>query len=131
MFLSYTTFLNASFLLSTLLPLMAYSTPISPNSISARQGPKQCTTLTRKAWYAFIFHGRFNILVANKVRLFLYRHTLTEVEKKEYIDAELCLMNSSTKNSKSPFAVTRFDDLQAVHQLQGPVVHRTVSTYTK
>ena len=71
MFLSYAAFLNAAVLLSTLLPLIAHSTPVSRNSIPRLQHQQphglekrnhQCDTiLKRKAWYAFINHGLLSI----------------------------------------------------------------------
>jgi len=50
------------------------------------------------------------------------RHTLTNVEKKAYLDAELCLMN---KPSKLHIRASRtiFDDFQAAHVLLTEIVH--------
>jgi len=53
------------------------------------------------------------------------RHTLTNDEKLEYINAELCLM-SKPATLGLPGAVTRFDELQAIHQLQAYKTHYVV-----
>lgn len=50
------------------------------------------------------------------------RHTLSDAEKREYLDAEVCLMNLPTKTGL-PAAVSRFDDLIKSHQLQSGIVH--------
>ncbi|KAF2679807.1 Di-copper centre-containing protein [Lentithecium fluviatile CBS 122367] len=49
-------------------------------------------------------------------------HTLSNAEKLEYINAELCLMQKPAKLSL-PGCKTRFDELQAVHQLQAYATH--------
>ena len=56
----------------------------------------------------------------------MYRHVLTDQEKQDYIKAEKCLMALPSKSGIT-HAKSRFDDLQAVHQLQGEIVHLTVS----
>ncbi|KAF2843051.1 hypothetical protein M501DRAFT_993882 [Patellaria atrata CBS 101060] len=52
-------------------------------------------------------------------------HTLSNTEKLEYINAELCLMQKPTKLGL-PGCKTRFDELQAVHQLQAYSTHFVV-----
>ena len=54
------------------------------------------------------------------------RHTLSNDEKLEYINAELCLMKKPAKLGL-PGAKTRFDELQAIHQLQAYATHFVVS----
>jgi hypothetical protein len=49
-------------------------------------------------------------------------HTLSNDEKLEYINAELCLMSTPAKLGL-PGAKTRFDELQAIHQLQAYATH--------
>ncbi|KAL2160796.1 hypothetical protein VTH06DRAFT_993 [Thermothelomyces fergusii] len=49
-------------------------------------------------------------------------HTLSNDEKLEYIQAELCLMELPAKLGL-PAARTRFDELQAIHQLQAYATH--------
>ncbi|KAK0623697.1 hypothetical protein B0T14DRAFT_536537 [Immersiella caudata] len=49
-------------------------------------------------------------------------HTLNNIEKTEYLDAELCLMNKPARLGL-PGAKTRFDELQAIHQLQAYATH--------
>ncbi|KXX77832.1 Tyrosinase [Madurella mycetomatis] len=49
-------------------------------------------------------------------------HTLSDPEKLEYINAELCLMNKPAALGL-PGAKTRFDELQAIHQLQAYSTH--------
>ncbi|KAK3903865.1 hypothetical protein C8A05DRAFT_32396 [Staphylotrichum tortipilum] len=49
-------------------------------------------------------------------------HTLTNNEKLEYINAELCLMKKPASLGL-PGAKTRFDELQAIHQLQAYATH--------
>lgn len=51
-----------------------------------------------------------------------YRTALTDVEKKAYIDAELCLQ-SATPKSGIANAQNRWDELQYVHIAQTNVVH--------
>jgi tyrosinase len=53
------------------------------------------------------------------------RHTLTNTEKKAYIDAELCLMKKPS-NLKLRGARTKFDELQSVHVLAAEIAHFTV-----
>ena len=52
-------------------------------------------------------------------------HTLSNKEKKDYIDAELCLMRKPTKLSL-PGATNRFEELQSIHQAQGAIIHNVV-----
>ena len=53
------------------------------------------------------------------------RHTLTNAEKSAYINAELCLMKKpATLGLRG--AKTRFDELQAIHQLQAYSTHFVV-----
>ncbi|KAF2728831.1 Di-copper centre-containing protein [Polyplosphaeria fusca] len=49
-------------------------------------------------------------------------HTLTNTDKLAYINAELCLMKKPAKLGL-PGAKTRFDDFQAVHQVQAYLTH--------
>ncbi|KAI5805056.1 hypothetical protein EDC01DRAFT_610472, partial [Geopyxis carbonaria] len=49
--------------------------------------------------------------------------TFSDDEKRAYIDAELCLMTQRDAQTGAPGAVSRYDDLIAVHQLQAPWVH--------
>lgn len=56
----------------------------------------------------------------------LRRHTLSNNEKLEYINAELCLMKKPATMGL-PGAKTRFDELQAIHQLQAYATHHVVS----
>ena len=50
------------------------------------------------------------------------RRQLSQIQKKSYLDAVLCL---TTKKAKSgiPGAVNRFDDHMAVHNNQTPAIH--------
>jgi tyrosinase len=54
-----------------------------------------------------------------------HRHTLSNTEKLDYIDAELCLMKAPAKLGL-PGARTRFDEFQAIHQLQAYATHHVV-----
>jgi tyrosinase len=56
-------------------------------------------------------------------------HTLSNDEKLEYINAELCLMQKPARLGL-PGAKTRFDELQAIHQLQAYSTHFVVSPVT-
>lgn len=58
------------------------------------------------------------------------RHTLGNDEKLEYINAELCLMETPARLDL-PAAKTRFDELQAIHQLQAYATHFVVSGEVK
>ncbi|KAI5777134.1 hypothetical protein EDC01DRAFT_714096 [Geopyxis carbonaria] len=49
--------------------------------------------------------------------------SLTDAEKKAYLDAELCLMWQKP-SAGFPAAVSRFDDLVKAHQLQSDLVHQ-------
>jgi tyrosinase len=49
-------------------------------------------------------------------------HTFSDDEKLEYINAELCLMETPARLDL-PGAKTRFDELQAIHQLQAYATH--------
>lgn len=57
---------------------------------------------------------------------FPLRHKLTDDEKKAYIDAELCIMNSPPK-SDTPLAQNRWDELVYIHLIQSNFVHDVVS----
>lgn len=57
-----------------------------------------------------------------------HRHTFSNREKRAYIDAELCLM-SKPASQKLSAAVTRFDELQAVHQIESLYTHFVVSSF--
>lgn len=50
------------------------------------------------------------------------RHTFSNKEKAAYIDAELCLMKKPAVHNL-PGAQTRFDEFQAIHQLQSYATH--------
>ena len=54
------------------------------------------------------------------------RHKLSNTEKLDYLNAELCLMKLSAKLGL-PGAKTRFDDFQAIHQKQAYMIHFVVS----
>jgi hypothetical protein len=54
----------------------------------------------------------------------ILRHTLSDEEKRDYLDAELCVLTSPAK-TKLPGALTMYDDLVATHQLQTTLVHST------
>lgn len=56
------------------------------------------------------------------------RHNLTDAEKKEYLDAELCLMNSPAK-SGIEVAQNRWDELTYAHLVQSNFMHRVVSHF--
>lgn len=56
------------------------------------------------------------------------RNVLTNQEKKAYIDAELCLINSPPR-SGTPGARNRFEELQYLHIIQMPYIHFVVCTY--
>ncbi|KAK0617462.1 hypothetical protein B0T14DRAFT_484352 [Immersiella caudata] len=49
-------------------------------------------------------------------------HTLSNKEKKAYIDAELCLM-SKPATLGLPGATNRFEELQSIHQASGAIIH--------
>ena len=53
-------------------------------------------------------------------------HKLSAVEKRAYIDAELCLMKAPAKMGIRG-AKTRFDELQSIHILQSEIRHFTGS----
>lgn len=57
-----------------------------------------------------------------------FRRQLTEPQKKEYLDAVVCL---TTKAAKSGIAgaVHRYDDHVAVHNSQTPDIHWVVSAW--
>lgn len=52
-------------------------------------------------------------------------HTLSNKEKKDYIDAELCLM-SKPATLGLPGATNRFEEMQSIHQAQGAIIHNVV-----
>jgi tyrosinase len=56
------------------------------------------------------------------------RYTLTDVEKKAYIDAELCLM-SKPADLGLRGARTKYDEFQSVHTLQAEIAHWVVCSY--
>ncbi|KAI5804833.1 hypothetical protein DFH27DRAFT_645138 [Peziza echinospora] len=99
----YLGFLSACLCLGIALQCVVVSTtPIT--SASASKPPQHCTEthVQRKAW-----------------------HTLSDTEKKAYIDAELCLMWQKPARTDHPEAVSLFDDLQGLHQTQALRVHNT------
>lgn len=51
------------------------------------------------------------------------RHNLTDTEKKEYIDAELCLINSAPKDGLQ-YAQNRYDEVVYIHLIQSNFIHR-------
>ncbi len=54
-----------------------------------------------------------------------FRYTLSDSEKKAYLDAELCLMSKpSTLGLRG--SRTKFDDFQAAHVLQSEIAHFVV-----
>jgi hypothetical protein len=64
----------------------------------------------------------------SRYRLTSSRHTFSNTEKSAYINAELCLMQKPATIGL-PSAKTRFDELQAVHQLQAYATHYVVRVY--
>lgn len=52
----------------------------------------------------------------------LHRHTLSNAEKKAYLDSELCLMKKPSISSL-PGARTRFDDFQVAHAWKTEIAH--------
>lgn len=54
-----------------------------------------------------------------------YRHNFNNKEKRAYIDAELCLMKKPA-GQKISRAVTRFDELQGIHQVAAFYTHYVV-----
>jgi hypothetical protein len=52
-------------------------------------------------------------------------HTLSNKEKKAYIDAELCLMRKPATLGL-PGATNRFEEMQSIHQVQGAIIHNVV-----
>ncbi|KAI5797344.1 hypothetical protein DFH27DRAFT_561879 [Peziza echinospora] len=50
-------------------------------------------------------------------------HTMTNTQKKKYIDAELCLMWQTPSRTTHPAAVSVYDDFQGEHQLQAYEIH--------
>lgn len=89
-----------------------------------------CTTTgKRRAWYAdFVFYTdlRPSSIVQRLTSLF-GRHTLSNTDKLAYINAELCLMGKPSKLGLRG-CKTRFDELQAVHQLQAYATHFVVGS---
>jgi tyrosinase len=54
------------------------------------------------------------------------RHTLSNTEKKAYLDAELCLMKTpGTLGLRG--ARTKFDEFQSIHVYQSEIAHFVVS----
>lgn len=51
------------------------------------------------------------------------RQDFSDLEKRAYLDAELCLMHDRRAATGAPGAQSRYDDLVAVHQLQASWVH--------
>lgn len=52
------------------------------------------------------------------------RHTLTTIERKAYIDAELCMTKLPSRLANvNPAVRNLFDDMQAVHQIQSGHIH--------
>ncbi|KAI5804632.1 hypothetical protein DFH27DRAFT_512665 [Peziza echinospora] len=60
----------------------------------------------------------------SEIRIRKAWHTLSPREKREYIDAELCLMDKPSR-TPHPRARTLFDDLQGAHARQVLLVHRS------
>lgn len=58
----------------------------------------------------------------------LGRHNLEDDEKKAYIEAELCLMNSPPK-SGIEVAENRWDEITYSHLIQSNFMHRVVSLF--
>jgi len=95
-----------------------------------------CSTIgKRRAWYVLPpppLSQDFSSSPKSQDRWLTYRcprHTFSNVEKLEYINAELCLMQKPAKLGLSG-CKTRFDELQAVHQLQSYATHHVVCWYT-
>jgi hypothetical protein len=53
------------------------------------------------------------------------RTALTDAEKQAYLDAELCIMETPA-SSGVPGAITRWDELQRAHAVQGDYIHGVV-----
>jgi hypothetical protein len=67
----------------------------------------------------------FTMAIQKLTVLIKKRHTLSNAEKKSYIDAELCLMKSPKKLDLRG-TKTRFDELQSCHVLQSEITHFVV-----
>ncbi|WPB06882.1 uncharacterized protein RHO25_011542 [Cercospora beticola] len=90
-------------------------------AVNAQSAESSCTALEAK-------HPRCEKLIQRKAW-----HTLSNDEKKSYLDAEVCLLNTplstlpslQTKDqlSRFPIAKTLFQALQEQHQLQSDFIH--------
>ncbi len=135
-------------LLTTLLIALALAAarPAGQAKVTTRdgkvrvRGPWECPTkLRRRAWYV----RRADILPYLPITPCLIvtvlacaiqrltegekaRHTLSDRQKRAYIDAELCLMRTPARFGL-PGARTVFDELQAVHIRQAEIIHFVVS----
>ncbi|TLD33725.1 hypothetical protein PspLS_01635 [Pyricularia sp. CBS 133598] len=69
--------------------------------------------------------GTFFFSRGNAPRIDSVEHTLSNADKKAYIDAELCLMDKPASLGL-PGTRTKFDELQAIHQLQAYSTHHVV-----
>lgn len=108
--------------------LIAGSAIAAPANPTVRDADVCTSPRIRRAWYVpkalpiLVKCCYFANLFANTAR-----HTLSDVEKKAYIDAELCLMSKPAtlgiRGSK-----TKFDEFQAVHVLKMEIAHFTVRT---
>jgi hypothetical protein len=106
-------------LITSLVALVAFASSSPLASPHERRDGTCESRLQRKAWYV-----QFLTLLNNPLKT-MNRHTLSNVEKRSYIDAELCLMKVKATNGL-PAARTRFDELQETHQIQANVVHGVV-----
>jgi tyrosinase len=87
-------------LFSPLFATLAVFSSVAFAVVTPRSPTGQCETkLQRKAW-----------------------HTLSAVEKKAYIDAELCLMKLPATLGLTG-AKNRFEELQSAHQVQAAITH--------
>jgi len=77
--------------------------------------------LERKEWYVVV-------IVCRELSLTdVLRRTLTDIEKKSYIDAVRCLQSQPARNTSRPASYTRFDEFQAHHLEIAYDIHFVVS----
>lgn len=87
--------------------LRSLFTVLATSGLAAATAPwnTTCTTKTqRKAW-----------------------NNMTDTEKSAYINAELCLMNTTAKTDIEG-AINRWDELDWAHIVQSNVIHNTVGS---
>lgn len=64
---------------------------------------------------------------SKSVTLMIIRRTLDSRQKVAYTQAVRCLQRLPTRNTTSPQAATRFDELQAIHIILADGIHAVVS----